>query len=71
MYVENCTQSAITFVVMRLVDVETNVRQINRFEFDFRYYHPYNSGDLKRPGVYVFKTADTNSFSLNHTIQSI
>jgi hypothetical protein len=69
--VESCTEHAITFVVMRTIDANTNTKQTNRFEFDFRYYHPYTGSELRKPGVYVFKTADKDSFVYNHSISQI
>ena len=41
------------------------------FDFDFRYYVPYHDGQLKRSGVYVFKTADNDSTPYNHSISQI
>jgi hypothetical protein len=39
---------------------------INRFEFDFRYYNPFSGNELRKPGVYVFKTTDLDSFPLGN-----
>lgn len=71
MYVESCTKYAITFVVMRLINPNTNEKQINKFEFDFRFYNPYSGNDLKKSGLYVFKTTDKDSTPYNHSITSI
>lgn len=43
----------------------------NKFEFDFRQYTPYKGADLKKSGLYVFKTADNDSKPLNHSIADI
>jgi len=39
---------------------------INRFEFDFRYYTPFSGNELRKPGVYVFKTTDLDSTPLGN-----
>jgi hypothetical protein len=70
MYVEKCNKTVVTFVVMTeppvvLDDSGTPLppgkREINRFDFDFRYYSPYTGSEFKKPGVYVFKTSDKDS----------
>ena len=71
MYVERCTRYIVTFVLItevpKEIDPETEQpmhvgkKEVNRFDFDFRYYSPYTGQEFKKPGVYVFKTADNDS----------
>ncbi|CDW91487.1 glycosyl hydrolases family 38 protein [Stylonychia lemnae] len=48
-----------------------NESQERRFEFDFRFYTPYNGYQLKPSGIYVFKTSDKDSSPYVHSISSI
>ena len=46
-------------------DIERN------FHFDFRYYLPYDGFDMKKSGLYVLKTLDTDSTPYDHQIRSV
>lgn len=41
------------------------------FDFDFRFYVPTNPGDVVGGGLYVFKTANTDSTPYVHTLNQI
>ena len=71
LYIDNCTSSSITFVIMKKLEEQSEWITTNRFEFDFRFYHPYSGPEMKKSGLYVFKTSDTDSTPLNHTISNI
>lgn len=46
-------------------------KEVSRFEFDFRYYTPYTGTDMKKSGIYVFKTTDKDSTPVDHYISRI
>ena len=56
---------------MKKLEEQSEWITTNRFEFDFRFYHPYSGPEMKKSGLYVFKTSDTDSTPLNHTISNI
>lgn len=57
--------------MMKQNDPSSEEKQMNKFDFDFRYYLPYSGPDLKMPGLYVFKTSDKDSTPYNHSISAI
>jgi hypothetical protein len=77
LYVGACTKQTITFVVLRDQPIPSDgsppsLNKItNKFQFNFRYYHPYIKEDQKKGGVYVFKTEDHDSFLYDHYITRI
>jgi hypothetical protein len=64
--IETCNDKKITFILK-----SKSLASDKRFDFDFRYYTPYHDGNLKRSGVYVFKTGDNDSTPYNHAISQI
>ena len=39
------------------------------FDFDFRFYVPYHESELKKSGLYVFKTSDNTSTPYSHILK--
>jgi hypothetical protein len=65
--VVSCTEKVVRFSFRRL----TLSTEEYQFDFDFRYYTPYHSGELQKGGIYVFKTSDKDSMSYNHVLKQV
>ena len=46
-------------------------KEVNRFDFDFRYYSPYTGPELKKSGVYIFKTANNDSLPIDYYLSRV
>ena len=81
MYVEKCNRYIVTFVMITEMDPEIDPeteqpvgppkKEVNRFDFDFRYYSPYTGPELKKSGVYIFKTANNDSLSIDYYLSRL
>ena len=67
LYLQDCDGRKLRF---KLEFKNANVRE-KVFDFDFRYYNPYQGNGEGMSGLYVFKTEDYESNPFDHAISNI